>query len=300
MGRRGLKAKPLGVAQQLFRLIIFLVILVVLIVTLGHAFKNQWIFFPVKGLEATFQGVGWPFEEVWLPRPHGQKVYAWYLPGPPENLTALILHGNAGNLSDMIGRIMTYHRLRMGVMAIDYPGYGLSEGEPSLASAVESAVLAWDYLVNARRLEPRKILVHGFSLGGGVAGQLVARRPSPHPLVMDATFTSLAAVAEMSMPILGPLPKVILGESYDTQAALRDYKATFALFLHSPQDEVIPYALGRALYDSYQNGPKALVNLTGRHNDYISDQSIYERALIDGLGLVFPQVPQLDPPLVAE
>ncbi|MDR1607181.1 MAG: alpha/beta hydrolase [Deltaproteobacteria bacterium] len=288
LGRRGVKVKPLSFGKQFFRLIIFALILALIAIIAGHALANRLLFYPVKGLEATFKNTGWPYEELWLTRPKGQKVFAWYLPGPPGAYVTLLLHGNGGNLDDMVGRVLSYHHLNMGVLAIDYPGYGLSEGEPSLASAVESAVLAWDYLVNVCQIEPQKIVVHGFSLGGGVAGQLLARRPAPHPIIMDSTFTSLAEAAGEAMPLLKPLSNVILGDSYDTLAVLRDYKATKALFFHSPQDEVVPYKLGEALFNSYQNGPKSFTRLAGPHVNFISNQSAYEKAIIESLGLVFP------------
>jgi pimeloyl-ACP methyl ester carboxylesterase len=258
---------------------------------LAYFFRDRLIFHPVKGLEMTIKDTGWDFEEVWLTGLRGERVNAWYAPGPPGRYTALLLHGNGGNLTDMVGRILSYHRLQLGVMAIDYQGFGLSEGRPSLESAVQNAVAAWDFLVEKKKIPPEKIVVHGFSLGGGVAGQLVSLRPTPHPLVLDSTFTSLEEAAQAILPTPGLVTRVLLGSAYDTRAALRNYKATMAIFLHSPEDKVVRYKLGRALYDSYQNGPKMWVDLYGGHMDYIDNQGLYEKALAKGLELTFAPIP---------
>jgi pimeloyl-ACP methyl ester carboxylesterase len=296
LGRRGVAVRRLSLGRIVFRLAIFLVVLGGLVLALAFGFRDRFVFYPVKGLDQSLEKTGWEFEEVWLRGLNGERVNAWLAPAPPpvegeERYTVLLLHGTGGNLTDMIGRIMTYHWLKLGVMAIDYQGYGLSEGRPSLEAAVQNAVAAWDFLVVTKKIPPEKIVVHGYSLGGGVAGQLVRRRPVPHPLVLDSTFTSLADAGEANAPLLGPLPRLVLGQAYDTKAALADYRATVAIFLHSPTDEVIPYRLSRELFESYHNGPKAFVDLQGSHVSYVANQAIYEKALVAGLRLKFPKVP---------
>jgi pimeloyl-ACP methyl ester carboxylesterase len=263
--------------------------LAAVILAAGYFFRDRFVFYPVKGLEMSIKTSGWEFEEVWLSGEKGVKVNGWYLPGPSDHYTVLLLHGNGGNLVDMLGRIMSYHHLGLGVMAIDYQGFGLSEGVPSLESAVLNAQAAWDFLVGNKKLDPQKIVVHGYSLGGGIAGQLVARHKSiAHPLVLDSTFTSVAEVAGYGQPVLGFITKIILGRVYDTRQALKDYNASMLISLHSPKDEIVPYALGRELYDSYKNGPKMWVDLTEGHKDYIVNQNLYEKAMEDGLKLTFP------------
>ncbi|MDR0550289.1 MAG: alpha/beta hydrolase [Deltaproteobacteria bacterium] len=292
LSRSGYKGRDLTFGHVVKRLVIFALIVSALGVGALFGLKNDLIFYPTKGLEMTLAKTGWPQEVVWLEGLNGAKINSWYAPGPQEEgYTALILHGNGGNLNDMIGRIMTYHWLQMGVMAIDYQGYGLSTGEPSLEAVVQNAVAAYDYLVQVKKIPPAKIVVHGYSLGGGVAGQLVRLRPDPHPLVLDSTFNDLTEYARYHASLLGPLTNLVLRGAFDTRKALEGYKATVAIFLHSPEDEVVPYSLGQKLYESYYNGPKAFVNIRGSHYNYIQNQRLYEKALIDNLKLTFPKKP---------
>jgi pimeloyl-ACP methyl ester carboxylesterase len=296
VGRKGLTTQKMGLKRQLLRLSLFVGLIGAVVLGLGNMFKERFIFYPVKGLEHSILKTGWPnAEEVWLEGLKG-RFYAWWAPSEVERPVVLLLHGNGGNLTDMIGRIMTYHWLKIGVLAIDYEGYGLSEGKPSLEAAVFDAVAAWDYLVDVKKVNPKNIIVHGYSLGGGIAGQLLKARPISHPVVFESTFTSLTAAAESSLPSLGPLPKLFLGGAYDTQKVLASYKATIAIFAHSPEDEVVAYKLGQALYESYHNGPKIMVEFTGGHLNYLLNQGRLERALIDGLKLTFPKVPATPEP----
>jgi fermentation-respiration switch protein FrsA (DUF1100 family) len=285
LGRKGMEVRRISAGRQALRIAASSLAVFLLLWLTAYTFRDRLIFHPVRGLEMTIEKTQWPFEEVWLETSRG-RINGWYLPGPPGHYTALLLHGNGGNLTNMIGRMMSYHRLQMGVLAIDYNGFGLSEGTPTLEGAVEGAVAAWDFLVETKGLYPRMIVVHGFSLGGGVAGQLLAQRPEPHPIVMEATFTSLTEEARIAAYPLTPLADLLLGGTYDTRKVLAGYRATAAIFMHSPDDEVVPYGLGRALFISYY-GPKRWEILTGQHNDFPPNMGFLEIALAEELKLTF-------------
>jgi fermentation-respiration switch protein FrsA (DUF1100 family) len=293
-GRRGLEVRAISPLRQAGRVAVSSALVIILILAGVYLIRNKMIYFPDKGLELSVKTIGWEFEEVWLGS-EGSKVNGWYLSAQPGHYTVLLLHGNGGNLEDMIGRVLSYHRLRMGVLAIDYQGFGLSQGSPTLDNAVESAKLAWDYLTVTKKLDPTQIIVHGFSLGGGVTGQLLASHKNiSHPVILDSTFTSLKEAAAANNFILGKLANVLVRDAYDTQKVLKDYKASLLISFHSPKDEIVSYNLGRKLYDSYQNGRKIWVDLTGEHMDYIANQDRYEMALVKALGLTFdkPAEPQ--------
>jgi fermentation-respiration switch protein FrsA (DUF1100 family) len=65
---------------------------------------------------------------------------------------------------------------------------------------------------------------------------------------------------------------------FDAAGALKDVHCP-VLVLHSPDDEIIPYRLGKQLYEA-ANEPKRFVELRGGHNDgFLVSQPQYERAL---------------------
>jgi uncharacterized protein len=65
------------------------------------------------------------------------------------------------------------------------------------------------------------------------------------------------------------------------------------LVLHSRDDEIIPYALGRKLFEAARE-PKRFVDLRGDHNNgFLASQPDYERSLATFIGsLGSPQPPE--------
>jgi fermentation-respiration switch protein FrsA (DUF1100 family) len=274
------KLTPLKIALRTALAIIALLIVVVCCLFL---FKERLIYYPVKGLTLSIAQTGWDFEEVWLTGSSGAKVNSWYLPRGPK--AVLLLHGNGGNLEEMIGRIINYHKLNYTVLAIDYEGFGLSEGKPSEEALRVDARAAWDFLI-ARGFSTDDILIHGFSLGGAVAARLAYDTSHKGPLVLDSTFTSLKDVADVTYPLVKPISSVLLSGQYDTLSLLGDLKPSFLIFFHSPTDEIVPYAQGLKLYETYLGGPKVLVHLEGKHMDFPLNQFFYYDAIQTVLGPV--------------
>ena len=86
-------------------------------------------------------------EKIWLDTSFG-KIEAWFLP-PHEPLSKpypvmIVAHGN-GELIDYYFDGMEYLRqLGIGVLLVEYPGYGRSEGKPSKKTITETFILAYE------------------------------------------------------------------------------------------------------------------------------------------------------------
>ena len=230
-------------------------------------FQEKLIFFPSSRMAATPESLNLPYEDVHITTADGTIIHGWHIPagqGPlvHKHFTALHFHGNAGNISHRLDHIKIFHDLGLDVFIIDYRGYGLSGGKPSVKATEEDALAAWRWLITAKGATAGTIVVHGHSLGGAVAGWL-AGQVNPAGLILEGTFSSLADAGRMLYPFL-PVRLLIKGK-YDTRNALRG-KDIPALFLHSPEDETVPYSLGSKLYESY-TGPKTFLQLTGSHNN---------------------------------
>ena len=63
--------------------------------------------------------------------------------------------------------------MNANVLAIDYRGFGDSEGHPSEQGLVSDARAAWEWAIN-NGAKPNEILLVGLSLGTGVASSLGA------------------------------------------------------------------------------------------------------------------------------
>ena len=237
-------------------------------------------FFPSRTIEATPADMGLPCEETRIPTSDGERLAAWFIPGPGKGkagsgLTLLFFHGNGGNISHCLDSLVIFHRLGLDVLIVDYRGYGFSTGQPSVNGTLLDADAAWDWLLSHKGLTPDRIVIHGRSLGGGVAAHL-ASRVGPRGLILESTFTSLRDVVKARY-VWAPAG-LLFPRDYNIPGCLAGLRFPL-LVVHSPDDESVPYALGQNIYQGY-DGPKSFLRLKGSHNAcFLRDRENYARGL---------------------
>ncbi|MFB3826829.1 MAG: alpha/beta hydrolase [Bryobacteraceae bacterium] len=195
-------------------------------------------------------------EDVWLRAADGVRLHAWWIPAGGR-LATLFLHGNAGNITHRAGHAAEIAASGSAVLLLDYRGYGRSEGRPSESGLYSDADAAYDYLA-ARGY---RIVLHGESLGTAVAVELASRRPCAG-LILEAPFPSAGSLAATVLPVLGPL----LAPGYDSRSRIGRVRAPL-LVIHGDRDDIVPYRLGRALFEIAPE-PKRFFTAEGcGHND---------------------------------
>jgi fermentation-respiration switch protein FrsA (DUF1100 family) len=165
----------------------------------------------------------------------GVRLYAWNLRSNGNRLL-VYLHGNGEVIADATPLYRILMRDGWDVLSIAYRGYPGSEGSPSEAGLGRDAEAAWLWAIGPGGYAPERIVVHGRSLGGGVAAILVDGDANPAGLVMESTFASVRELAHR-----------MLRNPFDTRA--RAWRLGVpVLLMHSRDDQVIPVDLGgRAL-----------------------------------------------------
>jgi fermentation-respiration switch protein FrsA (DUF1100 family) len=266
------------------RMLLGLVIMVASAYALLAAFlffaQSHLVYFPQTGRDfiATPGQRGLAYEPVVLRTKDGMTLHGWFVPAPAAMGTmgtVLFLHGNAGNISHRIDYLTMFHGLGYQTFIFDYRGYGQSSGTPSESGTYIDAEAAWNYLVEEKGIQPNRIALFGESLGGAIAAWL-ATRERPALLVLASAFTSLPDVGEKIYPFL---PVRLLSRfNYNTLEYLESVTCP-ALIAHSPQDEIVPLAHGKALYEAAP-APKEFLELEGGHNDgFIFMREAWVRAL---------------------
>ncbi len=227
-------------------------------------FQSRLVFYPETGREfSTTPGqVGLPYDDLQLKTSDGINLHGWYIPASQPRGTVLFLHGNAGNISHRLDSIQMFHRLGYSMLIFDYRGYGRSGGAPSEQGTYRDADAAWRYLIEQRHMPSCRIVLFGESLGGAIAARLAARQ-KPAALVIASGFTSVPDLGQHIYPYF-PI-RWLARIHYDTREYLRSVTAP-VLIAHSPQDEIIPFEHGRALFAA-ANAPKQFLELAGGHND---------------------------------
>ncbi len=201
-------------------------------------------------------------EKMWLHTSYG-KVEAWFLPPPAdrgaESAPAVIFaHGNAELIDFWPEEFSNFTPLGIGVLLVEYPGYGRSEGTPSQRSTIEAFVAAYDALVARKDVDPSRIILFGRSVGGGVVCALAAERPST-ALILLSTFTSVRSLASKFL-----VPGFLVRDRFDNLAVVSSYSGQ-VLVIHGRHDSLIPYEHGVALYRAAQHGE--MLTYDCQHND---------------------------------
>jgi fermentation-respiration switch protein FrsA (DUF1100 family) len=249
---------------------------------LVYIFQSRLIFYPETGREitATPGQIGLPYEDIHLKTSDGVSLHGWYIQAPQPRGTVLFLHGNAGNISHRLDSVRMFHRLGYNTLIFDYRGYGNSSGAPTEQGTYLDAEAAWRYLTEQQHIPSCRIVLFGESLGGAVAAWLAAHQ-KPAALVIASGFTSVPDLGQQLYPFL-PV-RWLARIRYDTREYLRVIEAP-VLIAHSPEDDIIPFEHGRALYAA-ANPPKQFLELAGGHNDgFIFMRESWVRVLGDFLG----------------
>ena len=229
--------------------------------------EPSMIYFPTRVLGGNPGTVGLEYEDVYLKTADGVKINGWFVKNRRSNKVILLFHGNGGNLSHRLDTIQLLYYLPVNVFAIDYHGYGRSEGKPSEKNLYRDAQAAYNYLVNQKKYPPSRIFVLGSSIGGAVAVEL-AIREKIGGLILLRTFTSVRDMA----PRVNPLyrwPIIWPRSKYDSIKKINKIKAPLFI-VHSKKDEIIPYKMSVALYEKANQPKKLLLLEKGGHNDLIA------------------------------
>jgi hypothetical protein len=200
-------------------------------------------------------------EEVPLTAADGVRVAAWHVPPRDDKPVIVYFHGNGGALHFRVARFRRLIADGVGLVALEYRGYGGSAGSPSEQGLIADAQAAYRFA--AGRYPPRQLVLWGESLGSGVAIALAAERPVGR-VILEAPFTSAVALGARHYWYL-PV-SLLMKDQF--RSDLRIGKVTApVMIMHGVLDRVVPYAMGEALFD-LANKPKHFVRfLDGGHED---------------------------------
>lgn len=256
-----------------------LVILLALVLVLPRVLLPYMAFHPTREVRHGPRDVGLSYEDVTIVSgPH--RLAAWWIPAKGARATLLFCHGNGGDLGHRVGSIEIFNRLGLSVLIFDYRGYGRSEGRPTPVGTAEDARAAWEWLEREKGVRPEDLLLFGRSLGGAVALELT-RVVTPRAIILESTFASPFGVARLGrLTWLFPLLRAImgLGGSWASREIASGLTIP-SLHIHSPDDEIVPYAEGVRLFEA-KAGEKSFVTIRGDHNDgFMESLDVYEPAL---------------------
>jgi uncharacterized protein len=233
-----------------------------------------------------------------------QHIHAWWWPAQNPNApVVLYLHGARWSLTGQVFRLEQLRDFGFAVLAIDYRGFGKSDGDlPSEKTVYEDARAAWDWLVT-QQPDPARRFIYGHSLGGAVAVDLAASLGEPASpsmpvpagvapwhgapaggLIIESTFTTLADMAREVTYSWVPVG-LLLSQKFDSMSKMA--KVTMpVLVVHGAADRFVPSRFSQQLYDATTAPKELLLVEGGSHNNSMrtgADQ--YRKALGELFGL---------------
>lgn len=191
------------------------------------------------------------------------EVEAWFLPPEAaeseavESYPVLVFgHGNGELIDYWLRDVQTPRGWGVGVLLVEFPGYGRSGGEPSQESITRAFVDAYDAVVD--RPQVRAMVGYGRSLGGGAVCQL-ARQREFAALILESTFSSVVDMARGF-----GVPAWLVRDPFDNQSVLAGFPRPI-LLLHGTRDDIVPFRHAEA---NHAKAPTSqLVPVACGHND---------------------------------
>lgn len=245
--------------------------------------QERMVFQPPPGAWPPPAGV----ERLPVTAPDGIAMFAYVVRGPRSEPGPVVLHfhGNAEVASMAVPWAQSLaHRTGATVVLAEYRGYAGIAGSPTAAASRSDALALWSAVERELGATPDQTVIHGFSLGSAIAADLAAE-VSPRALVLEAPFTSAAAMAARIGPMLrGPLWRLIARVHYDTRArvAALDPPVWVA---HGAADRIIPARMGREVHAAARTRGELLIVPGAGHNDLrIIGGARYERWLDAAVG----------------
>lgn len=173
---------------------------------------------------------------------HGE-VDAVFCPPTTSSTSFPVLifgHGNGEVIDGWVHRLEVFRNMGLGVLLVEYPGYGRSQGSPSEAGIQEAMANAYDQVIELPGVDSKRMIGYGQSLGGGAICALARVRPLS-VLILQSTFTSLRPMTARYL-----MPSFLLRDVFDNAEVLASYPQPVLLF-HGLRDIVVSFKHGLAL-----------------------------------------------------
>jgi alpha-beta hydrolase superfamily lysophospholipase len=259
--------------------------------------ERELTFRIVPGTASWYGGLPDGVVESRLPVAHEGKtehIHTWWWPAREANAPAVLyLHGSRWNLTGQAFRIRQLHEFGFSVLAIDYRGFGQSDGGlPSESTVYEDARAAWQHLAQLQP-DPARRFIYGHSLGGAIAVDLAATLtaradglPAAHGLIVESSFTTLADAARSLSYDWLPL-QWLMSQKFDAVGKIAGVRMP-VLVVHGTEDRFVKPAFSQQLFDAATAATDRRLLLVegGTHNNSMRlGMEAYRKAFAEVFGI---------------
>jgi uncharacterized protein len=219
--------------------------------------------------------------------PAGEGSLGAYYYHPHKNAkTMLFFHGNGELMTDYLyGFHQSIEHFGVNFLVVDYRGYGLSTGRPTLSKLLEDANSAWKYMTTQMGMAPNDIILMGRSLGSLAVLEIAANGGRDAcGLIIESGIGRFDSWIDRMSHLLGqmgmdvPALKTALRQNFNQQDKIKSFKSNI-LVMHAPYDEIVPVENGKWL-GQWGNPEKTTLHIfeNGGHNDiqFVNKEKYFE------------------------
>jgi fermentation-respiration switch protein FrsA (DUF1100 family) len=252
-----------------------LVITLVVLFAFAQYIRRTGMFFPERYPLGEWNQAG--AADIHFKTDDGVTLHGWLFRAANADAPLIVwCHGNGGNITDRGPIAAALAKRGVSVFVFDWRGYGKSEGSPNESKLYRDALAAYDYA--ARELHPSSIEMYGESLGGPYAAFVASRRREVRAVVIE---NSLPSLRELGNALYHPLPLGWFAPFAMTTTKWLNEANVPVLVMHGTRDQVIPFALGRRLYDGLHVPRKELlVSVDAGHGEIAFRDPRYYDAVV--------------------
>jgi alpha-beta hydrolase superfamily lysophospholipase len=273
------------IARMMVRLVVATVLLYVVVLVLAWRFQERLAFpAPSGDLPAPAE---FGIDDGLVVSVHtadGITLKGWYLPATPtgepgQRTPGLIwFHGNLETVGSIATVLRDFRPAGVGMLALDYRGYGESGGEATEFGVYRDAEAAWAWMTSRGDIDSTRIAVYGRSIGSAV-GLYLATVRSVRAVVLESPFTSGIGMAQEHA---GLVPPEMIDLSLDNLERAGRLDAPL-LVVHGSDDRLAPVAMGQAIADTGRAEQFLVLEGASHSTTYERGAEEYRRAVHDFL-----------------
>lgn len=200
------------------------------------------------------------------------EIGARFYPFDQQAPTLLFFHGNGEIVADYHDVALTFNHLGVNFFPVDYRGYGISTGDPSVSCMLSDCHTVFDWAVKylSENGYQGPMIIMGRSLGSASALELAASHEGEvHGLIIESGFAFMLPLLQ-----LVGIDTATLGLT--EESGPRNYQKIEGIrcpvsIIHAEYDHIIPFTEGQYLFDNCPSENKSLHKIQGaNHNDILA------------------------------
>jgi fermentation-respiration switch protein FrsA (DUF1100 family) len=223
---------------------------------------NRMAFFPTVTSFGVSEKIPAGVKEVYITTEDKELLQCFFVANKSSKKLVIYFHGNAGNIYDRLPELIDLSKTGANVLGVGYRGYGKSSGKPSEKGIYKDGLASLKYASETLGYPPDKIFICGRSIGTSTAVHISVKRKLAG-IILITPMTSGRELAKYHG--FGPF-SVIAGNAFNNIEKCSNILSP-VLIIHGDKDEVVPWAMGKKIYDILKITKKMITIEGGYHND---------------------------------